>query len=158
MATSIAQRFFAWIVLLACLAVIAGGGWVLWGRDYWRDHFASDDDDDDGDDDDEVVASVDGGAPVARKSSGKHHGKGKGHGKAHASKPAAPSPAAPPPRTGPTGPGGPTYEAAMAGNVQRVDIGAAQGAPDLTDAQLAGPMRNGTFLDACGRPRACTSP
>jgi hypothetical protein len=47
---------------------------------------------------------------------------------------------------------GMSYEAAIASNVQQVNIGGAAGGPDLTDSQLAGPMRNGTFLGACGTP------
>lgn len=54
----------------------------------------------------------------------------------------------PPPFRG-RGPAGPTYEAAIASNTQEITIGK-QGAPDLTDAQLSGPMRNGAFVDECG--------
>ena len=39
----------------------------------------------------------------------------------------------------------------MAGNNLSLAPGT-KGAPDLTDAELAGPMREGTFLDACGVP------
>jgi len=49
------------------------------------------------------------------------------------------------------GPAGPTYESAIASNKQEVAIGS-QGAPDLTDAQLSGPMRNGGFVGECGAP------
>jgi hypothetical protein len=49
------------------------------------------------------------------------------------------------------GPAGPTYEAAIASNKQEVAIGTRDG-PDLTDAQLAGPMRNGAFVGECGAP------
>ena len=54
----------------------------------------------------------------------------------------------PPPFRG-RGPAGPTYEAAIASNTQEITIGK-QGAPDLTDAQLSGPMRNGAFVGECG--------
>ncbi len=56
----------------------------------------------------------------------------------------------PPPFRG-RGPAGPTYEAAIAANTQEITIGK-QGAPDLTDAQLSGPMRNGAFVGECGAP------
>ena len=56
----------------------------------------------------------------------------------------------PPPFRG-RGPAGPTYEAAIASNNQEITIGK-QGAPDLTDAQLSGPMRNGAFVGECGAP------
>ena len=54
----------------------------------------------------------------------------------------------PPPFRG-RGPAGPTYEAALASNTQEITIGK-QGAPDLTDAQLSGPMRSGAFVGECG--------
>lgn len=56
----------------------------------------------------------------------------------------------PPPFRG-RGPAGPTYEAAIASNAQEITIGT-QGGPDLTDAQLSGPMRNGAFVGECGAP------
>jgi hypothetical protein len=49
------------------------------------------------------------------------------------------------------GPSGPSYESAIAGNNLSLAPGT-KDAPDLTDAELAGPMREGTFLDACGVP------
>jgi len=52
------------------------------------------------------------------------------------------------------GPGGMSYEAALAANPQQVAIGGGQGAPDLTDQQLSGPMRNAAFLDSCGAPQS----
>jgi hypothetical protein len=45
-----------------------------------------------------------------------------------------------------------SYEAALASNNQEVTIGAAAGGPDLTDAQLHGPMRNAAFISGCGAP------
>ena len=47
--------------------------------------------------------------------------------------------------------GGMSYEAAIASNNTQVNIGQASG-PDLTDSQLAGPMRNASFLGSCGAP------
>ena len=49
---------------------------------------------------------------------------------------------------------GMSYEAALAANPQNVTVGGAQGAPDLTDQQLSGPMRNGAFLGACNAPQS----
>jgi len=65
-----------------------------------------------------------------------------------------PAPAArrPPPFVG-RGPAGPTYEAAMASSKQEVTIGSNSG-PDLTNAQITGPMRNGSFVGECGAPDA----
>jgi hypothetical protein len=52
---------------------------------------------------------------------------------------------------GPGGPSGPSYESAIAGNNLSLAPGTKE-VPDLTDAELGGPMREGTFLDACGVP------
>ncbi len=49
-------------------------------------------------------------------------------------------------------PGGLSYEAALSKNNQEINIGGPQGGPDLTDTQLAGPMKNGGFLNSCGVP------
>ena len=48
-------------------------------------------------------------------------------------------------------PGGLSYEAALATNNQQVTMGQT-GGPDLTDTQLAGPMRNASFITGCGAP------
>jgi hypothetical protein len=45
-----------------------------------------------------------------------------------------------------------SYEAAIASNNQEIAIGGAKGGPDLTDAQLSGPMKNASFLGGCGAP------
>ncbi|MFO0741437.1 MAG: hypothetical protein U0270_36410 [Labilithrix sp.] len=49
------------------------------------------------------------------------------------------------------GPAGPTYEAAIASNKQEITMGG-KAEPDLTDAQLTGPMRSGAFVGECGAP------
>lgn len=49
------------------------------------------------------------------------------------------------------GPAGPTYEAAIASNNQEIALGG-KAEPDLTDAQLSGPMHNGAFVGECGAP------
>jgi hypothetical protein len=145
MASSVGRRIFGFTILIACLLVIGGGAWYLWGRAYFADETASDDDDDE--DDDDIV--TDGGARRPAKPGKPKKKKGSGR----ASKPSVPRRASAP-AGGPVGPGGPSYESAIAGNHEQVSIGAAGGAPDLSDAQLAGPMRNGTFLDACGAPES----
>jgi hypothetical protein len=63
----------------------------------------------------------------------------------------APDEPPPPPPFRGRGPAGPTYEAAIGSNVQDVTIGKSAGA-DLTDPQLAGPMRSGSFVGECGAP------
>ena len=52
---------------------------------------------------------------------------------------------------GPGGPTGPSYESTIAESNQFLAPGTKE-VPDLTNAELAGPMREGTFLDACGVP------
>lgn len=49
------------------------------------------------------------------------------------------------------GSAGPTYEAAIASNKQEIAIGG-KNEPDLTDAQLSGPMHSGAFVGECGAP------
>ncbi len=46
-----------------------------------------------------------------------------------------------------------SYEAALAANPQHIDMNNA-GGPDLTDGQLQGPMKNGTFVGGCGAPNS----
>jgi hypothetical protein len=48
-------------------------------------------------------------------------------------------------------PAGMSYEAALASNVQEVNMGG-KGGPDLTDAQLSAPMKNAAFISGCGAP------
>jgi len=48
------------------------------------------------------------------------------------------------------GPGGMSYEAALAGNT--IDMNMKPTGPDLTDAQIAGPMKSAGFVTACGTP------
>lgn len=50
------------------------------------------------------------------------------------------------------GRGGASYESAVAGNVQQIDMNGHVAGPDLTDLQLSGPLRNATFLNSCGAP------
>jgi hypothetical protein len=45
-----------------------------------------------------------------------------------------------------------SYEGAIAANNQEINMGGAKGGPDLSDAQLAAPMRNAAFISGCGAP------
>jgi hypothetical protein len=133
------RRTLAWIALAVCVAGVGAGAWYIWGGGFDpKIEDASDDDDDDDDD----TATQEGGttAPPRAKKKKKTGARGKGGGRAKSQK-----------GSGPLGPGGMSYEAAIANKNRDVTIGK-QDAPDLTDAQLAGPMRNATFLSACGVP------
>jgi eukaryotic-like serine/threonine-protein kinase len=60
-------------------------------------------------------------------------------------------------RGGPGGggfPSGLSYEAALASNVQQIDMNGHPSGPDLTDQQLSGPLHNAAFLDSCGAPQS----
>ncbi len=139
MTSSIGARVFGFVVLFACVVVLGGGAWFFFGREYFQgDDVASDDEPDD-----EPEPGVDGGVVHHAKHSGKRHGKGGG--KASASHAHA---------AGGFGPAGKSYEAAIAGNHEQISIGAGGSAPDLTDAQLGGPIRNGAFLGPCGTPNS----
>ncbi len=48
-------------------------------------------------------------------------------------------------------PAGMSYEAALASNVQEINMGGKAG-PDLTDGQLTAPMKNAAFISGCGAP------
>ncbi|MFO0739684.1 MAG: hypothetical protein U0270_27545 [Labilithrix sp.] len=48
-------------------------------------------------------------------------------------------------------PGGMSYEAALNSNNNEIKMGEKSG-PDLTDGQLSGPLRNASFISACGAP------
>ncbi len=48
--------------------------------------------------------------------------------------------------------GGQSYEAVLNSNNESVTMGESQGQPDLTNAQLAGPLRHAAFVTSCGAP------
>jgi hypothetical protein len=48
--------------------------------------------------------------------------------------------------------GGMSYEAVLNSNNQEISMGGGNGEPDLTNAQLAGPLRHAAFITACGAP------
>jgi hypothetical protein len=136
-------------IFLTCAAALAGGFWYARGGGWWGDEQEASDDDDD----EPVDLKPDGGAPRRRpkKSAPRLFSAPRPKKKPSEARQAR-SPAAhavePPPHAGPTGP---SYESAIAGNVQRLAPGTVE-APDLTDAELAGPLRDGSFLDTCGVP------
>jgi hypothetical protein len=135
-ASSTTMRVLGILVFIACAAVIGVGVWYLRGggiQESEEDVGLEEDDEDE-----PVDLSTDAGLHRRPK-------KKPGH---RAGKPSAPRRA---PGGAPAGPSGVSYEAAIAGNNVRLVPGM-KGAPDLTDAQLAGPMQNATFLGACGVP------
>jgi hypothetical protein len=48
--------------------------------------------------------------------------------------------------------GGQSYEAVLNSNNESISIGSEQAGPDLTNAQLAGPLRHAAFVTGCGAP------
>ena len=52
--------------------------------------------------------------------------------------------------------GGMSYEGAIASNVQEVTMGGAKTGPDLTDSQLATPLKQASFVSGCGAPSDMT--
>jgi hypothetical protein len=48
--------------------------------------------------------------------------------------------------------GGQSYEAVLNSNNESITMGESQGQPDLTNAQLAGPLRQASFVTGCGAP------
>jgi hypothetical protein len=142
MASKTTVRVLGFLIFVACAGVAGVGVW------YWRGGGLPDEDETAADDDTDDIDphAADGGAHRGgkKKKPGARRGKTKGSGHPP-SAPAAPA--------GPAGPSGMSYEAALAGNNLHLAPGT-KDAPDLTDTQLAGPMRNGTFLDACGAPES----
>lgn len=134
MASAIAKRIVGLLVVTACLGAAAGGVW------YVKNGAGVDADAEDESAEDEVDTpdpKHDGGARGRpKKKPGARRAKGNTGAK---------------PPSGPVGPSGMSYEAAIASNNLHLTPGT-KDAPDLTDQQLAGPMRNATFLDACGVP------
>jgi hypothetical protein len=115
------------IAIVVVVALVAGA--VLWYRTV---RGSRNDDVELADDPNALDLALDGGVHgVGRR--GGHHGGGGGGGGGFAS--------------------GMSYEQAIASNNTQVTIGQAS-APDLTDQQLAGPMRNASFLNSCGAPNS----
>ena len=149
--------------MVAALAIVAGGAGAAY---LWKEGFGAGA----GDDRDGGLvpdASIDGRAGRGKAKSGKRgdrSGKPRAGARPNAASGVAsadesddgsgdePGETFQPPFRG-RGPAGPTYEAAMASNKQEITIGG-KAEPDLTDAQLAGPMRNGSFVGECGAPQA----
>jgi hypothetical protein len=141
------SRFPRFLFLLGFSAAIAAGAWYVQngGWTLHEEEIAEEEEEGFG-------TRVDAGAPKRRgKKAAASPKKKLGSSRQARSSPLENdnAPAAPPP--GPSGPSGPSYESAIAGNNLDLAPGTAA-APDLTDAELSGPMRGGTFLDACGVP------
>jgi hypothetical protein len=116
------------MIAIAVVGAIVAGG-VLW---FVKVRGARNDDVEVADDPNALDLSLDGGVRGAGRRSGRHGGGGGAAGGAAFS-------------------GGMSYEAAIASNNTQITIGQTGGA-DLTDTQLAGPMRNASFLSSCGAP------
>jgi hypothetical protein len=141
--TSGKLRFF---VLFACAGGIAAGAWYVQNGGWsLHEQEAADDDDED-----PAQLMPDAGATRRRSKKGGPHPKKKS-GEGRQARSATNRSTATPTPPGPTGPSGPSYESAIAGSNLDLAPGT-KGVPDLSDAELSGPMRNGTFLDACGVP------
>ena len=117
------------IGIVVVLAIAAGAAlWFFQVRGSRKDDVAIEDDS-------TLDLSLDGGI------NGAHHhkpGGGPGHGGGGGG--------------GGGGAGGMSYEAALAANPQQIDMSGHVTGPDLTDGQLSAPMRNTSFLSACGAP------
>ncbi len=113
------------VAIVVVAALLAGA--FLWFK---KVRGSRNDDVELGDDPSALDLSLDGGVRGAARHGG-HHGGGGGGGGGFAS--------------------GLSYEAAIASNNTQLNIGQASG-PDLTDTQLAGPMRNAGFITGCGAP------
>jgi hypothetical protein len=144
------RRWATGVVVLVAIAAGAGGGAYL-----WKEAFPADSD----------VAHGDGGLlrdASAAARAGRRKSKSAKKSTRPAKRRAAPNDDGQeddgdeaieefrPPFRG-RGPAGPTYESAIASNKQELAIGG-KAEPDLTDAELAGPMRNGAFVGECGAP------
>ena len=126
------RRFLAFLV---CAAGIAAGVWYARNGGWW-----STEQDAAGDEPDDSTPEGFGyrlggkkTGPRPKKKTGEAR-QARGEAVAHGEPP------------GPGGPTGPSYESAIADNNLILAPGTKQ-VPDLTDAELAGPMRTGTFLD-----------
>jgi hypothetical protein len=130
------SRILAWIAVAVCATGGAAGAFYIWGGGF--DPTIEDATLDDDDDDDAPAQEAGPGAQPQRKK--KKSGARRSGPRAKAPRPG-----------GASGPSGMSYEAAIARNNRQLAPGTKE-VPDLTDVQLAGPMRNVTFLDACGVP------
>jgi hypothetical protein len=144
--SSSGKRLF---VLLLGASSIAAGGWYLQNGG-WKltEPDALEEEEEEG-----FGIRVDAGASKGRaKKSGSARRKSS-EGKVRAANANNPTQETPRPPPGPSGPSGPSYESAIAGNNLDLAPGV-KDVPDLTDAELSGPMRSGTFLDICGVPNS----
>lgn len=156
------RRWATGIVAIVALAVGGAGGLYLWKEAFPAD--ADPGDRDGGPGDAAADARAGRGKPKPAKKGGRPRKRGTGPkpsgGVAHGGTGGGdegfdegsdePAEEFHPPFRG-RGPAGPTYEAAIASNKQEITMGGKR-EPDLTDAQIAGPMRNGSFVGECGAP------
>jgi hypothetical protein len=129
-------------ILFVCAGAMAVGAWYVQRGGSWEDE-------QDVADDDEQPATFgpDGGAQRRRSKKASPRPKKKASDARQAQAAAARHAGVPTA----AGPSGPSYETAIAGNNLELAPGT-KSVPDLTDAELAGPTHDGTFLDACGVP------
>jgi hypothetical protein len=133
------------LVFLFCVAFSAFGVWYLNGG-RWEDEEEYVDNDEE-----PIDPNADGGGYRRGPKKKKAQPKGKAGTSRQARSGTARHAEAPAPVPHGPGPSGPSYESAIAGNNLKLAPGS-QDVPDLTDAELAGPLRDGSFLDACGVP------
>jgi hypothetical protein len=139
-ASNTAGRWLGLLVFLACVAFSAFGLWYLQGG-----RFGEEGEDITEGDEEEMTPEGSGYRRGSKKKTPKPKRK------ASEGRQARGAAAPPAERPSQAGPSGPSYESAIAGNNLNLAPGM-KDVPDLTDAELAGPMRDGTFLDACGVP------
>jgi hypothetical protein len=135
---------FGYLFFLGCLGIVGAGYWYLENREL----FEEDDEQEVADDEGTRVLKADGGAPRRRSKKKASQAKGKPSEPRHPRSPARQAGNLTPPGAGPSGP---SYESAIAGSNLNLAPGT-NDAPDLSDSELAGPMRDGTFLDTCEVP------
>ena len=139
--SSSGKRFF---VLLLGASAIAAGGWYLQNGGWTlAEQEALEEEEEEG-----FGIRVDAGAAKGRAKRGGSAKRKTSEAKVRAANANQETPRPPP---GPSGPSGPSYESAIAGNNLDLAPGT-KDVPDLSDAELSGPMRSGTFLDTCGVP------
>jgi hypothetical protein len=134
-------RKLGWFIFFASAAALAVGAWYTQRGGFW------DGEQDVGDEEGEQTPEGSGYRRGTKKNAPRLKKKA---GEGRQARGGAARPSGSPQHAGPSGM---SYEAAIAGNNLNLAPGTKDG-PDLTDAELAGPMRDGTFLDACGVPNS----
>jgi len=137
-----AARKIGWFIFFVSAAALAAGAWYTQRGGFWEDE-------------QDVGDDAESGDPTPEGSGYRRPKKNAPRLKKKASEGREARGGAARPGGSPlhAGPSGMSYETAIAGNNLNLAPGTKDG-PDLTDAELAGPMRDGTFLDACGVPNS----